>query len=325
MSASTPSIVPDRAPVHVAVGVLTDDRGRVLVARRRDDVPFPGWWEFPGGKLDPGESVTEALVRELDEELGVRVEGSEALIRVGYRYPHLHVLLDVHRVTRYRGVPRGREGQRLAWIDPESPGEIRLLPANRPIRNALRLPECYVITDTARFGVAATLQRLETALAAGLRLVQVREKAMAADAYARFVVEVIRRAREHGARVLLNAEPEVAVAHGADGVHLGAAALERLARRPLPDEYLIGASCHDAAELARAAELDCDFAVLGPVCTTASHPGAHPIGWERFAGLVDEAPLPVYALGGLRGDDLAVARRHGGQGVAMISALWCPD
>ena len=106
------------------------------------------------------------------------------------------------------------------------------------------------------------------------------------------------------------------------GLHLSARALAALGERPGLADDLVGASCHDAEELARAAALGLDYALLSPVRATASHPGLPPLGWTRFAELVDPAPLPIFALGGLAPADLSDAFRHGAQGIACIRGLW---
>ena len=102
--------------VHVAVGVLVDDGGRVLITRRANDAHQGGLWEFPGGKVEVGESVLEALDRELQEELGTAVLSSEPLLEIRHDYSDKAVLLDIHRVTEWRNEPRGLEGQPLAWV-----------------------------------------------------------------------------------------------------------------------------------------------------------------------------------------------------------------
>jgi 8-oxo-dGTP diphosphatase len=106
--------------LHVAVGVLTDAAGRILLARRPAELHQGGLWEFPGGKVEPGETVAQALGRELKEELGISVEASSPLLEVRHDYGDRQVFLDVHRVTSWRGDPRGVEGQPLAWTLPSS-------------------------------------------------------------------------------------------------------------------------------------------------------------------------------------------------------------
>jgi 8-oxo-dGTP diphosphatase len=110
---------------------------------------------------------------------------------------------------------------------------------------------------------------------------------------------------------------------GADGVHLSAARMKSLTSRP--DIDLCAASCHDRAELERAVDLGADFVVLGPVRPTPTHAGMSTLGWERFARLVEGYPLPVFALGGIRPDDLTVAWSRGAHGIAMMRGAWPGD
>ena len=125
------------AAVTVAVGILIDDAGCVLVTRRAPDAHQGGLWEFPGGKVEAGETLQEALARELREELGVLVEATEALMVLEHDYGDKQVRLDVHRVTRWLGQPRGLEGQPLAWQQPEQLRDWAFPAANRPILERL--------------------------------------------------------------------------------------------------------------------------------------------------------------------------------------------
>ena len=123
--------------VTVAVGILIDDAGRVLVTRRAPDAHQGGLWEFPGGKVEENETLLEALTRELQEELGVLVEATEALMVLDHDYGDKQVRLDVHRVTRWSGEPRGLEGQPLAWQQPEELRDWAFPAANRSILERL--------------------------------------------------------------------------------------------------------------------------------------------------------------------------------------------
>lgn len=125
----------------MAVAVVIDRRGRVLIAERPAGKHLAGAWEFPGGKIEPGEKPREALARELEEEIGVAIEHPRPLIRLRHAYPTREVLLDVWVVRRYRGEPRGLDGQMLRWCDHNTLQSAQLLPADRPIIDALRLPE----------------------------------------------------------------------------------------------------------------------------------------------------------------------------------------
>ena len=122
-----------RPPVNVAVGVLRRSDGTVLFARRPDGKPYAGWWEFPGGKLEAGESVEAALARELFEELGIVIEASEALTMIEFSYPHARVRLYFRCISQWRGEPQSREGQALSWQPPGQVGVAPLLPASLPV------------------------------------------------------------------------------------------------------------------------------------------------------------------------------------------------
>ena len=119
--------------VHVAVGVLIDDAGRVLITRRADDAHQGGLWEFPGGKVEAGESVLDALDRELQEELGAAVLACEPLLEIRHDYSDKSVLLDIHRVTQWQNEPRGLEGQPLAWVSADELEHYEFPEANVPI------------------------------------------------------------------------------------------------------------------------------------------------------------------------------------------------
>jgi 8-oxo-dGTP diphosphatase len=154
-----------------------------------------------------------------------------------------------------------------------------------------------------------------------LKLLQLREKDLPAGDLEALARRTLESARRHGARVLINGSPDVARRCGADGIHLTSAQLRALARRP-PGFDLVGASCHDAEELAQARIIDADFVVLGPVQPTASHVGVRSLGWLPFATLIRDYPLPVYALGGMQTSDLATAWQAGAHGVSMMRGAW---
>jgi 8-oxo-dGTP diphosphatase len=311
--------------IHVAAGAIADDQGRILVAKRPEGVHQGGLWEFPGGKLEPGEGFADGLARELWEELGIRVLASRPLIRIHHDYGDRHVLLDVHRVAAYAGVPVGREGQPLAWLAPDAMDPAAFPAADRPIIAALRLPPLYLITGPEPTERDAFLTRLAAALGRGVRLVQLRAHGLPPAAFARLAETAFALCEARGTRLILNAEPQVGQELPAHGLHLTGERLWRLARRPRvlgAPGALCGASCHDARDLQRAADLGLDYALLGPVQATATHPETRPLGWSRFAELADLAALPVYALGGLSPSDLDTAIHHGAQGVAAIRGLW---
>lgn len=311
-----------RTPIHVMAGAIGDAEGRILVTRRHDHAHQGGLWELPGGKLEPGETPDIGLGRELQEELGIRVKASQPLIRVHHDYGDRHVLLDVRRVLAYEGVPQGLEGQPLAWLHPGDMDPESFPAADRPIIRALRLPQLLLITGPDPRDPTAFLARLEAPLASGIRLVQLRAHELQPDAYRHLAEGAYALCEEAGARLLLNRAPWEIADIPRHGIHLRTRLLAALQQRPGLADELVGASCHDAAELAAAAALGLDYAVLSPVRSTTSHPQATPLGWARFTELVDPVPLPVFALGGLDPAELSDAIGHGAQGIAAIRGLW---
>lgn len=311
-----------RRYLHVMAGAITDDRGRVLVTRRPDHVHQGGLWEFPGGKLEPREAPEVGLARELEEELGIRVTASRPLIRVHHDYGDRQVLLDVRRVNAYTGTPQGREGQPLDWLHPDAMDPARFPAADRPIITALRLPPLLLITGPDPHVREIFLARFDRALAGGVRMVLLRAHGLNDDAYRDLAGQARTLTVAHGARLLLNRDPAAVAACQRDGLHLSAQRLAVLDARPGRSGELVGASCHDADDLARAVALGLDYALLSPVQPTASHPNAEPLGWDSFSALVDPVSLPVYALGGLTPSDLPRAFDQGAQGIAAIRGLW---
>ena len=304
----------------MAVAVLQRTDGRVLLAQRLPGTPYPGYWEFPGGKLEAGESASIALARELDEELGIRIVRAAPWLVQRYAYPHADVELNFFRIFAWRGEPRGRMGQAIAWQTPGAFDVAPLLPANAVILHALELPPIYGISMAEDLGEDVFLRRAQVAIADGLQLIQLREKSWPVERLRRLADRLLPIAQAAGARVLLNGDPALALRLGCAGVHWPAAALQRASARP--EGMLCAASCHDGAELARAAKLGLDFAVLGTVAATPSHPDAEPLGWARVAELLRATPLPVYALGGLTRHDLDTALAHGAHGIALRRAAW---
>jgi 8-oxo-dGTP diphosphatase len=300
--------------------VIVDEGDRFLLAQRPADKVYAGYWEFPGGKIEPGETPQEALARELQEELGIEVRRASPWITREYVYPHAAVRLHFFRVAEWNGQPHGRERQQLRWQQAEAPDVAPMLPANAPVLAALTLPPVYAISHAEVLGEAAFLEHLQRALDGGVRLIQLREKHLEPDNLLPLAARVLQLARGAGARVLLNAAPRLAAEAGADGVHLPSAALMRLQRRP--DLPLVAASCHDRSELDHAAALGIDFVVLGPVLPTPSHPSAVTLGWRGFSAMINNYPLPVYALGGISPEMLDTGRAHGAHGIAMLRGAW---
>ncbi len=235
------------------------------------------------------------------------------LIRLCHDYAERSVWLDAHRVTRIQGAPRGREGQPLRWVNPETLPSIAMPAADVPIVTAIRLPEYYPITPPRLATCAELLCWIQDQLEKGHSLMQIRlprfDEALLKDS--------LERAADLAgdARLLVNSADSSLLEHGADGLHLAARYLnDPPARLGWPS----AASCHGPEELRAARRAGVDFSVLSPLLPTASHPRARSLGWSRFAEWVDDCDMPVFALGGLSLGHLSEAWRHGAQGVSGI-------
>jgi len=302
--------------IEVAVAVITRSDGSFLLARRPEGKPYAGYWEFPGGKVEPGESSLHALNRELMEELGIHIELAYPWITRVFTYAHATVRLYFYKLVKWHGELHAYENQELFWQSAGEVGVAPMLPANVPVLRALNLPPVYIITNAAELGVQVSLMQIESSFQQGSRLVQVREQVMIKDELRAFAHQVVELAHRHGAQVLVNDDVELSREIGVDGVHFSSVQLMGLSSRP--NTNWCGASCHNSEELFHAEQLGMDFVVLGPVLPTLSHPGSVPLGWRKFAALIHDFSLPVYALGGLRLEDLTTAWEHGGHGIAMM-------
>lgn len=306
--------------VEVAAAVIIRPDRRFLLTCRPAGKPYAGYWEFPGGKIEAGESVLQAIDRELQEELGIQVKRAFPWVTRVFTYTHATVRLHFYRVVEWQGEPFGRENQALSWQTADSVSVAPLLPANLPVIRGLALPEVYAITNAAELGEEVMLCKLEQALQQGLRFLQIREKSMISDRFRWLAGEMIKRAHAFQAKVVINSDISLSRELGADGVHLTSAQLMSLNARP--DVNWCGASCHNREELYQADHIGVDFVVLGSVSSTLSHPGLSPLGWRKFSTLIRDYSLPVYALGGLVHDDLPIALEQGGHGVAMMREVW---
>lgn len=305
--------------VVVSLGIARDRYGRVLSASRPAGKVRAGQWEFPGGKVAPGEMPEEALGREWREELGVEVEVRSAPYIIRHRYPEQSVVLHIFPdVDIKAGRVAGVEGQALSWSPVDQLRPEDFVAADRSLIARLRLPQLYLVSDVARRGAGAWLRNLDDTLATTPALVQLREHQLTDRDYAVLADEVESVCRRHGADVIFNRDPAWVARRGQGGLHLTSAAARTLRHRPLPLDRWVAASCHDASEIACATELGVDFVTLSPVCPTESHPGSPVLGWDAFRRLASAVALPVFAQGGLTRSHLGHARDHGAHGIALL-------
>lgn len=248
-------------PVDVAVGVVIRADGKVLIGQRPAGKPYAGWWEFPGGKREPGEEIAATLARELHEELGLEVHASCPWVTREFVYPHAHVRLYFRRVFDYSGSPQSREGQSFAWVDVDRFDRAPLLPATVPVPGWLRLPpECAVsvaglIGDDAF--VAALEHRLRTRR---LRLLVLHEPALAPARFEHLFARVLPACRQAGVPLLVGPGHAPSFARAAQGTLLSGDDLHRVGVRP--PCRLVAAACRDRGDLEAAHRLGVDLAVV---------------------------------------------------------------
>ncbi len=128
------------SPPHkiVGVAVIWNDQGQILIARRRPEGPMGGLWEFPGGKIEPGETIEECIKREISEELGIEIEVGEHLIAVDHTYNHLRVTLRVHHCRCLQGIPQPIECDEVRWVSLHELEQFAFPKANANIIKALQ-------------------------------------------------------------------------------------------------------------------------------------------------------------------------------------------
>jgi 8-oxo-dGTP diphosphatase len=319
---------------RVAAAVIVRPDGTFLLAQRPDGKPYPGYWEFPGGKIEADETAADALLRELKEELDITVTRATPWITRVHSYTHATVHLAFFRVTAWHGEPRGLEGQAHVWQSIHAPDVAPMLPANTPIFRALLVPQRMAVSDCASDALWPE-RAADWVARSSNAIIQLREKAWAGDA-ARILAaaEPILRAT----RVMSTNEPHNALVLNSDmvagdtnalqplwdrgaGLHMSSKALASASARPefLLPAALWGASCHTRDELLHAANIGVDYSVLGPVRETRSHPGLAGMGWGGWRELSRDLPMPIFAIGGLAYADAKLAAEHGAHGVAALS------
>jgi len=311
----------DNNEIHVAVGVISNVDGKILIAKRPDHLHQGGLWEFPGGKVDEHEDVEMALARELNEELGIRVTGMSPLITVPHAYADKQVYLDVHIVSGFEGHAHGKEGQEILWVEQHELGQYDFPEANKPILTALTLPDQYLITGKFK-DFTECEQKIRAALNRGIKLIQLREKEMQSQDFIQLTNRLHAITLTNDALLIVNTSINVYEQTDADGLHMTGERLRACQHRPVAKDKWFSASTHTLEEIQHAANIDADFAMLSPVLPTNSHPGEPSLGWQVFSEIVKKVNMPVYALGGMSAEYINTARENGAQGIAAITALW---
>ncbi|MCG8392685.1 MAG: Nudix family hydrolase [Pseudomonadales bacterium] len=304
--------------ITVVAAIIRGEDGRICLSKRPDHKHQGGRWEFPGGKVEPGEPLADALARELHEELAMEEALSSPFMTIAHQYEDIHVTLHFRDVTAWRGVPEGQEGQQVAWFAPGELAELNFPAANRPVVTAISLPPCLAIAPEAQDPetLMARIQGLDAART-GLYL-----RNWSQHPERDRILEVCAR---HDIRVWLRADSPAGLVGGLPdgvfGLHLPASVLADCEGRPA-FAGVVSAACHDQQALEKAVRLGLDSALISPVNPTTTHPDQPALGWETAGQWATGLPLACYMLGGVGPGDLTKARQHGAVGVAGIRAFW---
>jgi 8-oxo-dGTP diphosphatase len=306
--------------MHVMAGLMIDGDGRVLLAERPAGKHLAGFWEFPGGKLEAGELPIDALARELREELGIELQSAQPLIRVPWTYDDRRLVLDAWRVDGWLGTPQPLEGQALKWCDPDAIDPESMTPADRPILQALRLPDMCAVTpaDMALDQREAWIARVGEKFGSGLRLLQLRLPHWPVESVRALARDLLPAVQTHGVQLMLDGDIDGARQLGI-GVQLDIDQCSEWSERPLPWRQLVGVTCHDASELAVATQIRADFSTL-PFSRERAKEGDHDAAraWTNFQSLAEAASLPVYAADEVDTLDLSRAKSSGAQGIVIV-------
>jgi len=306
--------------LNVAVGIIKNQFGEILISQRSKQAYQGGLWEFPGGKLESGESSYQALKRELFEELGITILSAKPFLEITHQYADLSVFLDIFVVDAFHGEPKGMEMQAIKWVAISDLKQYQFPAANKKIVDTLRLPNCYPIVDESHGDEAAMLQHLNRLICKGYTMIQLRAKSFQKVQFNDLAKQAIKICEENNVTLFLNTNLANALALKASVVHLSWNTFNDLSGS-MPAEMAFGVSCHSREQLEKAHQAGALFAVLSPVKQTLTHIDSKALGWAGFGKLVESLPMPVYALGGVGPEDLEQAVEEGAHGVSGIRAF----
>ena len=314
------NIEPKAVHVNVSVAVLINANDQVLLGQRPPPKSWEGWWEFPGGKIEKGETSSDALYREIYEEIGVKITKFEKWVTRKYFYGGNDITLHFFKVHKWEGEVTSKENQKLVWTYLKNPSVSPILPANLFIQKSFDLPKYYAITNLSETSRQVFFNQLQNKISNGLKMIQVREKNISIDDFKVFSKEVIRICKPKNVKVIINSDVNLAYEIKADGVHLTSKDL--ISIKKLPKNLIVSASCHNQEEIDIAEKLNINFLVLSAVRKTLSHPNIKPIGWDKFEKIANRVNTPIYALGGLGVKDYRIALENGAVGIASQRLIW---
>lgn len=304
--------------IKAVVGVLYNKSGQILIAKRQAHQFMGGFWEFPGGKIEPNETKESTVIRELYEELGIEISSLNLHRTMTHQYADRIVELDIYIINSYRHSPIGAEGQKIVWSNIDELTNYKLLPATKTIINSLTLPNKYWITPANNHTSDEWLKQFEQHLKSDITLIQLRSKEALNLS---FIEELYRKCQQYNLKLLLNTVNKTFTETCCDGWHITTDEMSKLYTRPCADDKLLGASTHNLEQALQAQRLGADFVVISPVQATQTHPDTTPIGWDAAQEVVDKLNIPVYFLGGMGLKDLNKTLKLHAQGIAGVSAF----
>ena len=309
--------------MHVVVGIIQNSDKEVLVGRRKSDAHLGGQLEFPGGKVEQNESPIFALCRELKEELDINVANAKSLIQIPYSYSDRKILLDAYLVDEYSGNIRGHEGQEVYWKQIEVLKDGEFPSANYGLIRALQLPKVFPVTPNYSKDPDKFLINFENVVNNdSIHIIQLRSHDLNMGDYMNLGKKCADLCRKNNVKLILNRDVDAFDDSLVAGLHLTSNKLLSTKMRPLDKHYLVGASCHNAKEVEHANRLKLDYVFVGPVVEKNRSHNRAILDWDGFAALSRNSAIPVYAIGGLNGNDLDTSIRYGGQGFAAIREFW---
>ncbi len=311
------------ATVNVAIAVI-QHQDNVFISKRANNVDLAGLWEFPGGKLELGETPTQAMIRECQEEIGILPTQYQPLIELNYQLNQKHIRLYVYQVSQYTGKAFGKENQKTQWVDVNKLKKIHFPAINRIIINAIQLPKQLAITKNFTKDEALYLKQIEDKIVAHkIKLLQFRSPNLNASQRRPLAIKILKICNKNQCEMLLNGDiGGNEAAEGIVNIHLTAKQLTLATKQTLAHFKMVSASCHNENELLMAQKKGCLFALLSPINKTKTHPNAKPLGWAKFAKHVKNINMPVFALGGLTISDISIAQQNGAHGIAAIGTYY---
>ena len=276
--------------IKAVVGVLRNDSEQILIAKRQDHQFMAGFWELPGGKTEGDENTKQTLIRELGEELGIKVNDLSLHQTMQHTYTDRVVELTIYNIDEYQNTPTGMEGQQIAWSSIQNLCNYQLLPTMKAFIDSVTLPNKYWITPSSNHQSNDWMEKFDKKMTQDISLIQLRSKV---ELDSDFIAELHNKCKQNNVKLLLNTPNKSFNETYCDGWHITTGEMLKLNKRPCDESKLLGASTHNLNEALKAQAIGADFIVISPVQATQTHPDTVPIGWGAAQEVVNKLNIPV--------------------------------